>query len=106
MSKLIIPIKPILIMFACLAMVALVQGAYYENTKSREIVWRGSCLYQEWGKDDNGEILMKVKCEDGNNADLRSSDAFLSVLQGKTNEFQCERQKNEKTSCVPKDAQK
>lgn len=101
MSKLIIPLKPMLFVFFILAIVAMAQALHYSSIQEETVVWNGTCLYREWGKDDDSEILMKVKCEDGNTADVRNSDAFLSILYGKTNEFQCERQKSGKTSCVP-----
>ena len=106
MTKFIIPLRPMLAMLYVLAVSVLAQVIFYSDIQSKTVVWKGACSFQEWNKDSDSEILMKVKCEDGNISDVKSSDAFLSVLYGKTNEFQCERQENGKTSCVTKGEQK
>lgn len=106
MNKLIVPFKAISVILTALFIVAFLQFATYSENQSKEVVWKGACSFQEWGKDSDSDILMKVLCEDGVISEVRSSEAFFTVLHGKTSEFQCEKQKSGKTSCVSKKAGK
>lgn len=101
MAKCVISMKLMLTGFLVLLLVAGMQFVYSYKDQERTTVWSGNCSYQEWGRDGSDEILMKVRCEDGAIAGIKNSDAFLSVLNGKTNEFQCKREKSGRTSCVP-----